>query len=156
MVILFIDFDGVLNSERYVRSCGHYGVVIDPARMVLLKHIIDSTKAKIVLSTSWREHWEKEKGLCDDTGNEINRIFGEYQLTIYDKTPKLKGREEEIRSWLDNNSDVEAYAVLDDAFLSADFLDGRFIRTSNYRNGLEEEDAKAAISILNCGLCKSE
>ena len=82
MKVIFLDFDGVLNSEKYIRTCGHYGVIIDPSRMVMLKEIIDKTDAKIVLSTSWREHWSKDASLCNDTGREINRIFAEYSLEI--------------------------------------------------------------------------
>ena len=123
MKVVFLDFDGVLNSERYVRNCGEYGVIIDPSRMQLLKQIIDATGAKIVLSTSWREHWTK-------TGTEINEIFEAYQLEIFDKTPKLGGRrEQEIEAWLDRVSNVENFIVLDDAFLSADFLTGHFVKT---------------------------
>ena len=57
MKALFLDFDGVLNTEKYLALYGAEGVVIDPARLELLKEIIDATGAKIVLSTSWREHW---------------------------------------------------------------------------------------------------
>ena len=35
--VIFLDFDGVLNTEKYVSACGYFGVIIDPARMVLLK-----------------------------------------------------------------------------------------------------------------------
>lgn len=143
MKIVFLDFDGVLNSERYVRNCGEYGVIIDPSRMQLLKQIIEATGAKIVLSTSWREHWTK-------TGTEINEIFEAYQLEIFDKTPKLGGRrEQEIEAWLDRVSNVENFIVLDDAFLSADFLTGHFVKTSNFREGLGEENVALAIEILN-------
>ena len=150
MKVIFLDFDGVLNNERYVCSRGHYGVIIDPSRMELLKKIIDKTNAKIVLSTSWREHWDKCDELCDDIGREINKIFAENQLEIYDKTPKLStDREKEIKKWLIENPLVERFAVIDDAFLDANFLNECFIKTSNYKNGLDEEAVKKAIDILN-------
>ena len=150
MKVLFLDFDGVLNSERYVRSCGEYGVIIDPSRMLLLRQIIDSTSAKIVLSTSWREHWDKDESLCDGAGKQINEIFKAYGLEIFDKTPKTgKDREKEIEEWLFSNPGVEAFAVLDDAFLCADFLNEKFVRTSNWKNGLDEEGVEKAIGILN-------
>jgi hypothetical protein len=44
---------------------------------------------------------------------------------------------------------VQDFLVLDDMFLSADFLQGRFIRTSNYIDGLEQTDVQRAIAILN-------
>ena len=149
MKIIFLDFDGVLNSEKYIRSCGHYGVIIDPSRMELLSQLVNSTDAEIVLSTSWREHWNSDKSKCDETGLLINEIFAEYGLSIYDKTPKLRSdRESEIKMWLEQNEDVTNFVVLDDAFLSADYLNGHFVKTSNYINGLSEENINEAIEIL--------
>lgn len=149
MKFLFVDFDGVLNSDYYLRTCNECGLIIDPSRMELLKQIIDKTGAKIVLSTSWREHWDKDTANCNQTGIEINEIFGEYGLEIFDKTSKLNlKREDEIKAWLNENK-VENFIVLDDAFLSSNFLDGHFIKTSNYFNGLDETDVEKAIEILN-------
>lgn len=129
-----------------------YGVVIDPARMLLLRRIVEATGAKLVLSTSWRTHWEKNAETGDETGRQINQIFEEYQLEVYDKTPQLGARrEEEIRRWLELAAEVENFVVLDDMFLCADFLKNHFVRTSNFRDGLDEEDAQKAIAILNGG-----
>lgn len=150
MKIIFLDFDGVLNSEKYVRNCGHFGVILDPSRMLLLKQLVTATDAKIVLSTSWREHWDTDKSKCNETGLFINEIFAEHNLSIYDKTPKLSSdRESEIKMWLDNHPDTEGFVVLDDAFLSADYLKDHFVKTSNYRDGLSEENIKEAIKILS-------
>lgn len=149
MKIIFLDFDGVLNSEKYIRSCGHHGVVLDPSRMKLLSQLIISTDAKIVLSTSWREHWDNDKSKCDETGLLINKIFAEYGLSIFDKTPKLRSdREDEMKMWLEQHQEVTNFVVLDDAFLCTDYLQNHFVRTSNYRNGLSEENIKEAIEIL--------
>ncbi len=149
MKILFLDIDGVLNGQAYVRNCGHFGLIIDPRRMALLKEIIDATDAKIVLSTSWREHWSPVAARCDAIGQQLNRIFGEYRLEIYDKIPQMNfKREQEIRAWLDDYP-VERFAVLDDQLLAADFLTGHFVWTSDLRGGLDPEDVQKAIAILN-------
>ena len=145
MKVLFLDFDGVLNSYAYLRRCGEPGLCLDPDRLALLRQIIDATGAKIVLTTSWREHWSPEEP------GEIGCIFGGYGLTVFDKTPILReGREREIQAWLAEHP-AENYVVLDDRFLSADFLDGHLILTSNLRDGLDREDARKAIAILNGG-----
>lgn len=150
MKIIFLDFDGVLNSAKYLLRREGYGVVIDPARMCLLKQIIVATGAKIVLSTSWREHWKKDLAECDSTGVLINDIFSKCGLQIWDKTPELRTkRETEIKSWLDKHPEVKNFVVLDDRLLSADNLNGHFIKTSNYFDGLDEEDVPKAIDILN-------
>lgn len=148
--VIFLDFDGVLNSAKYLLGCGDCGMAIDPTRMVLLKQIVDATDAKIVLSTSWREHWSKDMMNCDSTGVLINSIFSTYGLQIFDKNPELhKGRETEIKSWLDAHPEVKSFVVLDDRLLNADYLNGHFIKTSNYFDGLDEMDVQKAIAILN-------
>lgn len=148
--VIFLDFDGVLNSAKYLLGRENFGVVIDPARMILLRRIVEATGAKIVLSTSWREHWSKGLPECDSTGIFINDIFGKYGLRIWDKTPELHARREaEIKSWLDEHPEVKSFVVLDDRLLSADYLNGHFIKTSNYFDGLDEEDVRKAIDILN-------
>lgn len=147
--IVFLDFDGVLNSEKYVRGCKEYGVIIDPARIILLKQLIDATDAKIVLSTAWREHWDQDDKKCDTVGRRINDLFKQYRLHIFDKIPSLGCcREDEIAAWLRNHTPVKNFVVLDDRFLSSPLLLGHFIKTSNYRNGLEEADVKKSIEIL--------
>lgn len=150
MKVIFLDFDGVLNSEKYVRNCGYYGILIDPTRMELLQQIVQATGANIVLSTSWREHWDKDRNACDEMGRMIHDTFQKNGLQIFDKTPKLHlRREEEIKSWLMQHPEVTNFVVLDDLFLGADFLTGHFIKTSNYFHGLDEQDVKKAIDILN-------
>lgn len=147
--VIFLDFDGVLNSEAYAR--GRTGVAIDPSRMPLLKQIVDSADAKIVLSTSWREHWSPDPAKCNSTGLQIDRIFDSFGLQILDKTPQHpEGREAQIQSWLLRHPEVQNFVVLDDRLLSADYLKGHFIKTSNYFGGLDESDVQKAIEILTC------
>ena len=95
MKIIFLDFDGVLNSEKYLHSCGQFGVVLDPSRLILLEQIVKATGAQIVLSSSWREHWGQTLSACDETGITINKIFNEHGLKVFDKTPKLGTRREQ-------------------------------------------------------------
>ena len=149
MKVLFLDFDGVLNSDRYVRRHGNTGLIIDPARMELLQRIIRETDAKIVLSTSWREHWSSVPSQCDAVGDTVNALFAPYGLTIYDKTPKRRdGREQEIAQWLRDFPSVTVFAVLDDRFLEAPFLNDHLVLTSNRRDGLDEDDVNKAIALL--------
>lgn len=150
MKVIFLDFDGVLNSKKYINTCKEYGVIIDSSKMVLLKQIIDSTDARIVLSTSWREHWSVLPENCDDTGLFINDIFKKHGILIFDKTPERdSGREEEIIAWLHTHPQVKKFVVLDDMLLSADLLEGHIIKTSDYFGGLDETDVRKATEILN-------
>ena len=149
MKIIFLDFDGVLNCAKYLKSCGP-GLAIDPTRMDLLKQLVDATDAKLVLTTSWREHWSRNLTECDPTGILIHEIFSRYGLQILDKTGQSPiPREAQIKSWLEAHPEVRHFVVLDDRLLSGDFLQGHFVKTSNYFDGLEEADVQKAIDILN-------
>ena len=150
MKVLFLDFDGVLNSRRYLRTADPYGVALDPTRMELLGQIVAATDARIVLTTSWRVHWEPDPATCNDTGREIHAIFARHGLSILDKTPQLpQGREQEIRCWLEQHPETTAYVVLDDRLLGADFLADHFVMTANHRDGLDQADVQKTITLLN-------
>ena len=51
MKLIFLDVDGVLNSAEWLET--NQGE-IDPAKVRLLKQMIDATGAKVVLSSTWR------------------------------------------------------------------------------------------------------
>ena len=147
--VIFLDFDGVLNSDEYVRRCGHFGVILNPDKMELLKQLVEETGANIVLSTSWREHWNVTEEGCDAIGDQINQIFRRHKMYIYDKVPhRTYGRKKNIQSWLQEHPDVTSYAVLDDQFLDGEGIRNHFVKISNLRGGLNEEDVRRAIDIL--------
>ena len=155
MKVVFLDFDGVLNSRKYDNERDlTKNTNIDESRLPLLKQIIDETDAKIVLSTSWRKHWEKNSCDCDETGTWINELFFKYGMKIYDKTPTFdytNARSKEIKSWLDNCSQkVKSFVILDDIFFGWDDLFDNLVQTNPYiGRGLEVVHVKKAIEILN-------
>ena len=59
---LFLDFDGVLNTGRYAKQIARegidpfdeFGVLFDPEAIANLKHTVELTDCKIILSTTWR------------------------------------------------------------------------------------------------------
>lgn len=148
MKVLFLDFDGVLNSQDYRDRYGSMGAGIDKSKMPMLKRLVDSTGAKIVIITSLREYWDKNPEKCDYFGKVINDTFAEYGLEIYDKTPVSESgmREDDIRDWICENSGIENYVAIDDGALFARFLVGHFVQP---KDGLEEEHVEKAIEILN-------
>ena len=151
MKIIFLDFDGVLNSDWYIRHHGTGSVVIDPLCITLLKDIVLTTGAKIVLTTSWRAHWSVNNDECNDIGKEINSIFAEYGLYIHSKTPHhgFSKREAEIKDWLSDHHNVTSFVIFDDGFFNDPELDKHFVRTSSMRGGLCEDDVRAALEILS-------
>ena len=60
--VIFLDIDGVLNSEKSInknlkkfgKEKGQHALMPDRSHIKLLNHIIKETNCKIVLSSSWR------------------------------------------------------------------------------------------------------
>lgn len=114
MNILFLDVDGVLNSNKYL--CKKYeekGKVtlnreefFDPECMHILKEITDRFNLSIVITSSWKI---AEYHILKD-------VFSKYKITIYDKTKNYGDmRGKEITEWLNNHKDVVSnYVILDD------------------------------------------
>lgn len=145
MKVLFLDIDGVLNSEKYYQN-GRTNLSyplseIDPASVDLINYIVSETGCKIVLSSSWRLN-----GL-----NECNNIFKKVGLPkIYDITPihSVRGcRGEEIQEWL-KTKQVESYVILDDDRDMLPEQQPHFINTY-FVTGVTKENANQCIKILN-------
>ena len=154
MKILFLDIDGVLNSREYDRRRDwNEQSNIDKTRLPLLKRIIESTGAKIVLISSWRSHWNSDGALCDEAGRYMNDLFAEYGLSVYDKTPCLAGarRKDEVAAWLSAHAgEVERFVILDDCAFGWEELSDSYIHTNpHFGMGLEEEHVAEAIKLLN-------
>lgn len=158
MKVLFLDIDGVLNSEKFwtIKSQSHRRLEaikqgynrdeqralanIDPDAVNLLNYIIDKTDAEIVVSSTWRG---------DQNLPYIMRFMGlkkpYYGVTPYDKT---RHRGTEIQEWLNDYEDSVKYAILDD---DSDMLSHQlpsFVQT-RFREGLTKELADKVIEILN-------
>lgn len=153
MRVLFLDIDGVLNSARYdaerrTRAMGN----VDETRLPLLNRIVEETGALIVLSTSWRVHWDPDPARCAPEWVEIGDLFPAYGLEIYDKTPSYPGnnRDCEVRDWLRAHGDaVESFVILDDVAFGWGDLADRLVRTNYHRGrGLGEEHVEKAVQLL--------
>ncbi len=92
MKVIFLDIDGVLNSEqrakevhdRFNQGLATHDEVLNwdlpyEGTLVPLKHIIDQTGAQIVLSSSWRCNPKRIEAL--------NKVFSPYGFQIMDQTP---------------------------------------------------------------------
>lgn len=154
MKVIFLDIDGVLNSRAYDRKRNwNEQTDIDETRLPFVKKIVDETGAKIVLSSTWREHWSIDPGLCDSDGVYINNSFAKYGLEIYGKTPDLGrnfDRPDEIKAWLDSTKEnIESFVIIDDYRYGWGKLSDNFVKTNpNFGSGLEEEHVQKAIEIL--------
>lgn len=155
---IFLDIDGVMNSnffysERtqdkryndwvkdYPEHIAWNACNIDPKAVSRLNRITDVTKAKIVVSSSWR------------STNNLQEIFTLVGIKepIYGTTPYVRSRHRgsEIQEWLNKQTEPYRYVILDD---DSDMLNSQlpyFIQTDWLKWGLSDEDVEQAILILN-------
>lgn len=126
--LIFLDVDGVLNSQKYFSKIkGDMSVdqtrrFFDPEAVKNLNDITDKTGAKIVISSTWRK---------TRTLEELQELFKEVGITgeVIGKTPQLyfKGpnggsrsvpRGVEIKEWLEQNGIkphlFRSYVIIDD------------------------------------------
>lgn len=163
MKVVFLDVDGVLNTEEtFERNYQEYLTTkvkkepIDEIRVRYLKEIIDKTGAKIVLSSSWRRHCEFEGRKIISKESHMAyliQLLEKYDLYLYDITgyDRDGNRGNEIKEWLEQNM-VESFVVLDDSIADLQpFIDRELIRTSfsGDEAGLCQKHIDMAIEKLN-------
>lgn len=162
MKVILLDFDGVLNcakSKSRVPSPKEpnvWYVGIDSDKMRNLVKIVQETNAKIVLTTTWREHYEVGAYKQEDpVGKYMNNKFRKFGLKIYDKIQRGKrfDRGRGVKVWLDEHPGVTDFVILDDEemgyYNDYDLFDPHFVKTLWDGHGLTENCANAAIRILN-------
>ena len=163
--ILFLDIDGVLNTERHHEYCykngidnsDDYGYLFDAVAVKNLARIVNETGADIVISSSWKysglstllDMWS-ERGLpgrvIDITPDNIsNEMLLHADL---DNMELLSCKGYEIREWLTaHGKNVCSYAILDDEQEMLPEQQNHFVQT-NPTVGITEDDAEKAIAIL--------
>lgn len=116
MKVLFLDFDGVLNSEASFRmeirrKNNRVSDTLNPVACANLQYILEQDRdVKIVISSTWRKiHTMVElQNILNGYGVEAARVIG--------KTPSVFSghRGQEIKLWLGENTNVTTYVILDD------------------------------------------
>jgi hypothetical protein len=143
--LLFLDIDGVLNSEACYARHGYQNIPrppLDREAVKRLDRIICETGAFIVLSTSWR----------GDRRIPLWLLAHGCSGAVVGCTPRLYGRPrgDEIAAWLNRKAHcgvaVERFVILDDG----DDM-GRlrpWLVQTTYEHGLRDAEADAAIAML--------
>lgn len=163
--VLFLDIDGVLNTERQHDHCveaglayvDNFGYAFDPVAVANLKRIVDETGADIVISSSWK-FWglstmQKLWANRDLPGTVIditpNNVSDELLLSVdLDMMMLPAGKGSEIKEWLDTKGQqVTDYAILDDMEDMLPEQQSHFVQTDP-RIGITEDDADRIITIL--------
>ena len=165
--VLFLDFDGVLNTEKYqaeLRAAGKsgwddFGQLFDPKAVENLKMVLDAVPGIIlVINSSWkleglntmRAMWKAR-----ELPGSIHSVTPDYvpdlvniDLDNYENIALLAGKGNEVKQWLSNNAPEGcAYVIFDDM---PDFLPEQeeHLICVNSISGITMEDAMKAISLL--------
>jgi hypothetical protein len=133
--VIFLDIDGVLNSETFYKEKSQeercnapskfhfYEHMIDEMCIKLLNELVRDTDAKVVISSTWRLSW------CIKDLEKMFKIRG-FEYEIFGKTPSLSfnsncnvktsvSRGAEIREWIERQNRskgdyVDKYVIFDD------------------------------------------
>ena len=96
MKVIFLDIDGVLNSNEWNDthpleiSNGNY---IDEEKVKLLSTIINKTNANIVMHSGWRFCFNEKMEPESKEVDLLLSIFKKYEIAIFDKTPDFSTAE---------------------------------------------------------------
>ena len=157
MKYIFIDFDGVLNTEKHqaflrsngMKTCDSYGPIFDPEAVESLRSIVSQvTDCRIVIISSWKFEGEYRMfQLWKDRS--LPGILEGITPTLIPQTldDLYAGKGREIKSWLLLHPSDD-FVILDDV---PDFLPeqaAHYIEI-NPRIGLTMTDVEKAINILN-------
>jgi hypothetical protein len=158
MKVIFLDIDGVLNSEEFLKN--NQSEMIDRNNVSILKSVIDKTGAVIVMSSGWRLWFDDNMMPRDGYSQCLHDILYEFDIKLFDKTPDFSTEEirtkktfskvkaKEIIAWLSDHETVDKYVVLDDLNLQNEEINSHLVRT-NAQVGITEDDAKRVIDMIN-------
>lgn len=166
--IIFLDFDGVLNTEHNQNMLVYHGkawkdkhgAFFDPEAVAQLGRIVLETGADIVIESSWkylgmeamRQMWKDRNmpgHVVDVTPSSAsdNWLLNADSGEMGPAQTQWKGME--IASWIAGSLHEEArYVIIDDEYVILDSQLPHFIMTNPY-DGITAELADRAIRILN-------
>lgn len=158
---IFLDVDGVLNSMPY---CERTGMELNPENIRRLKEIVDTTGARIVLSSTWKQIWDNTGKDAKDMRFRLTHALDEYRLFIDAFTPNLPTgfRPEEIKQFLESYQhahpeEIITWISLDDDYGDEDYqsvgfetglIRTRFFCKSEYEGGIQDVHVEKAIQML--------
>lgn len=160
--IIFLDVDGVLNSESWNAAHGQdmeQGILIDGEKVKLLSRLVQQTKARIILHSGWRMWFDAGLRPLRREAETLVALLAEEDLCIAGTTPDLTTEEirrtkkfslvkaDEILAWLDANPDVSHWVVLDDLQLNHEQIRVHQVLT-DAAVGLTMEDVQKAQRLL--------
>ena len=129
MNVIFLDFDGVLDTHYYKED-----EQIEE-KIKILADICHTYNAKVVIEASAKTAIDEETLEIDEDSKWVNFLFGlfnKYNIEVIGRTPEVKKydyhfkgsyismwKEDEIRLYLMRHPEIEHYCVIDDDDLTA-------------------------------------
>jgi len=162
MKVIFLDIDGVLNSNFWTNSHQKEiseGTLIEEEKVRLIAKLVKETGAVIVMHSGWRFWFDKDLKPIRKETQYLHRLFHTNKLEIYEMTPDLttteirekklfsKVKALEIVEWLKRNPKVRKWVVIDDLDLHNEEVEKRQIYT-NSEVGITENDIDKAREML--------
>jgi hypothetical protein len=150
MKIIFLDFDGVLNSHKFfisqeglkiVRLYGDLDETLDPTKIALINQLVDQTGAQVVVSSSWR---------ITHTLESLNAILARHGATfkLIGETPYLgKYRGAEIADYLSGLKEQPTHFVIIDDDSDMGEVKSHLVKTS-MMSGMDEGHLKDCLTML--------
>jgi hypothetical protein len=135
MKVIFLDIDGVLNSDK-TPNPRKFPYVVDKKLLARFKTLVRRTGAKVVLSSTWR---------CDPVGLFAARHWGIPFIDVCPDRPRSP-RRREITSWLADHPKVNRFVVIDD---EDDELDDLPLFQPSSKTGLTAKIVKGVEKYLN-------
>lgn len=152
MKIIFLDVDGVLNSNLFLSSCKG-NEEVDDDKIEKLKKIQSATGAEIVLTSTWKIYLNRDLSAHHEKGNYLIKKLASHNLYLFAVTEDSgMDRGEGIINFLADYPDA-SFVILDDEifddYYEYDLL-SKLVLTDFYGNpgGLTDEDVEKAIRIL--------
>ena len=163
MRLIFLDFDGVINTMGTYGRFHAAGEVlsnrlpVEPSCMEILNRIIERTGAKVVVSSSWRNFARGDRtmlqGLLAREGfrGEVVGVtppsFRLKELVRWgERDRNWSQRGDEIKKWLDEQPEKHEFVVLDDDS-DMDVVKDRFVQT-DCREGLQEKHLEQVLRLF--------
>jgi HAD domain in Swiss Army Knife RNA repair proteins len=135
MKVVFLDIDGVLNCEK-TRNPRGLPYIAEPKLVARFKHLLKQTRAKAVLSSTWR---------YDPAGLFSAKRWGIPFVSVTPDMPK-RPRRDEILAWLRKHPSIKRFAVIDD---EDDDLDDLPLFQPSATMGLSNEIVRGVIKYLD-------
>ena len=155
--VIFLDFDGVLNSiQSRIRNPSGWNQ-LDPVLVGRVNRIIEATGASVVVSSTWRLSYRND---AEGAVVRLGRILRENGFVgeVIDVTPHYNGggrfrsrmsRGLEIQFWMDKKGFDGPFVILDDDS-DMGHLMGFLVHTKDAL-GIQDEHVDDAINIIKNG-----